>query len=138
MFLKKNILLRPQYKQILSKIKKGSKIKIYNQYFLISPIFIFSIKYFTLSERKTLIEYLKLGTTYREIAKIINKSISSISDEINRNGKRANYDPYEAEKRAQQHKHQRNKRIKLEILPGLKEFVIKKIQIDWSPEQIAG
>ena len=93
---------------------------------------------FTLSQRKTLAEHLKLQTTYREMAKIINKAISSISAEIKRNGGRKKYCPYAAEKRAQELKQKRNKRTKLEISPGLKEFVILKLKEDWSPEEIAG
>lgn len=93
---------------------------------------------FTLSTRKTLAEHLKLGTTYRDLKKIIDKAISSISGEVNKNGGISKYCPFEAEKRAQEHKHNRKKRTKIEISPGLKRFIINKLREDWSPEQISG
>lgn len=47
------------------------------------------------------------------------------------------YDPYKAEARVQKLKQDRSKRTKLEISPGLKEFVINMIKEDWSTEQIS-
>lgn len=96
------------------------------------------MSHFTLVTRKILAEHVNLGTKYREIQKLIDKSISSISNEINKNGGKLEYCPYEAEKRAQERKHKRGKRKKIEISPGLKKYVIKKLKEDWSPEQIAG
>jgi len=94
--------------------------------------------HFTLTTRKILAEHLAEGASYRTIQKLIDKSPSAISEEIKRNGGKENYCPYEAEKRAQELKHQRHKRTKIEISPGLKKFVIRHIKEDWSPEQIAG
>lgn len=94
--------------------------------------------HFTLTTRKMLADCLKQKQKYRGIAVILKKSVSSISDEINRNGGWLNYDPFEAEARALQHKHQRHKRSKLEISPGLKRFVIDHIREEWSPENISG
>jgi IS30 family transposase len=96
------------------------------------------MKHFTLQDRKILSEYLQENITYEEIGKILQKSKSSVSDEINRNGGKKKYDPYRAERRAQLKKQQSQKRPKIEISPGLKEYVIQKIKEDWSPEQIAG
>ncbi len=95
------------------------------------------MNHFTLRERKTLKDLLHTEETYREIAKVLQKALSSVSDEINRNEGRFKYDPYKAEARAQKLKQDRSKRTKLEISPGLKEFVINKIKEDWSPEQIS-
>lgn len=95
------------------------------------------MKHFTLVTRKMLAEHLKLGTKYREISRIIDKAISSISEEVNKNGGKDNYCPFAAEKRAQEKKHNHQKRTKIEISPGLKKFVIDKVREDWSPEQIA-
>lgn len=92
--------------------------------------------HFTFTERKMLAEKLR-KTPYREISKIINKSISSISDEVNKNGGRFNYNPHKAEKRYRTLKYERKKRRKLEISPGLRQYVVKHLQQDWSPEQIA-
>lgn len=94
------------------------------------------MSHFNLSKRKMLAEYLG-KIPYREITKIIGKSISSISSEVNKNGGRSKYDPHLAERRAQGLKQQHAKRTKLEISPGLKAYVIQKLKEDWSPEQIA-
>lgn len=94
------------------------------------------MSHFTFTERKMLEEKLK-STSYREISKIINKSISSISDEVNKNGGRNRYCPHKAENRYKTLKYERKKRRKLEISPGLKQYVIDNLQQDWSPEQIA-
>jgi IS30 family transposase len=96
------------------------------------------MQHFTLTKRKILSELLQQGESYREIRKVINKSISSISDEINNNGGRRNYDPHKAHERALKNKMERKKRKKLEISEGLKGYVIEKLREDWSPEQIAG
>lgn len=93
---------------------------------------------FTLTTRKILAEKIKEKIGYREIGLIIEKAISSISAEINKNGGRREYCPYEAEKNACLRKHERTKRTKLEISPGLKEYVIMMLKENWSPEQIAG
>lgn len=95
------------------------------------------MNHFTLSERKTLKNLLHAETTYREIAKVLQKALSSVSDEINRNEGRFKYDPYKAEARAQKLKQDHSKRTKLEISPKLKDFVINRIKEDWSPEQIS-
>jgi len=94
------------------------------------------MSHFTLTERKMLAEKLK-NNSYREISKIINKSISSISDEIRKNGGRCNYCPHKAEKRYRTIKYERKRRRKLEISPGIKQYVITNLEKDWSPEQIA-
>ena len=95
------------------------------------------MKHFTLTTRRMLDNLLKKGETYREMSLVLKKSISSISEEINKNGGRSKYSPYLAEQRAQQNKLSRSKRTKLELSPGLKEYVIQKLRDDWSPEQIS-
>ena len=94
------------------------------------------MSHFNLTDRKMLAEYLG-KIPYREIAKLVEKSISSISDEVKRNGGLNKYDPHQAEKRAQKIKLEKTKRTKLEISPGLRAYVIQKLKDDWSPEQIS-
>lgn len=95
------------------------------------------MKQFTLTSRRMLWELLKKEESYREMQKVLDKSLSGISKEINRNGGRQKYNPYRAEQRAQINRLSWKKRTKLEISPGLKEFVIQKLKLDWSPEQIS-
>jgi len=96
------------------------------------------MKNFTLIERRTLAKLLKDGISQNKIAQAVNKSKSSISDELKRNKTNVKYDPELAHAKAIQRQINKTKRTKLEISAGLKEYVIQKLQTDWSPEQIAG
>lgn len=97
------------------------------------------MSHFTLTIRKTLSHLLKGKHTYKEIALVIRKSKSSISDEIKRNsGGKEKYDAYDAHGNAEMRWLNKKKRKKLEISFGLREYVIEKIEKDWAPEQIAG
>lgn len=95
------------------------------------------MKHFTIKTRRMLWNMIKTGCRYREMADVLEKSLSSISEEINRNGGRSKYNPYLAEERAVGNKINKQRRTKMEISPGLKEFVIQKLRDDWSPEQIS-
>jgi len=81
------------------------------------------MKQFTLPKRKKLHDLLQNGENYRDIRKILGFSISSISDEINRNGGLLKYCPFLAEKRAQELKDNREKRTKLKT-PGKQNIAI--------------
>ena len=93
---------------------------------------------FTLKTRIMLNNYLRHGLTYREISEEINKAISSISEEINKNGGREFYNGWAADAAAEIRRKQRSKRKKLDISIGLKRYIIEKLKEDWSPEQISG
>ena len=58
------------------------------------------MKQFTLTSRRMLWELLKKEESYREMQKVLDKFLSGISKEINRNGGRQKYNPYRAEQRA--------------------------------------
>ena len=91
----------------------------------------------TLSEREEISRGLVAGNSMREIATILNRSPSTISREINRNG---GYDKYRAthsEQAAWDRAH-RPKKCKLACHPMLKHRVATKLKRNWSPEQIAG
>lgn len=91
-------------------------------------------------EREQIEYYLKLGRKKSWIARMLKKDYSVIKREIQRNS--GNHFPYDA-KTAQRLTDQRakytNKR-KLEKYENkeLREYVVKKLRNDWSPEQIAG
>lgn len=95
------------------------------------------MKHFTLKSRRMLDNLLKTEITYRKLSLVLGKSAGSICDEVNKNGGRSKYNPYLAEQRAQKNHLNCKKRSKLEISPGLKEYVIQKLRDDWSPEQIS-
>jgi IS30 family transposase len=98
------------------------------------------MSHFTLEERQTLAELLQQGKSHRKIGKSLNRSHTSIGDELRRNtlpGK--SYDPVIAHQMALKRQNNHSKSSKLDLSPGLKEYVIDKLRNqDWSPQQIAG
>jgi len=93
---------------------------------------------FTLKSRIKLCNFLRNGKTYRWISSEIGISISSISEEINKNGGKLKYNPWDADAESEIRKKRRHKRLKLEISLGLRKYVIKRLRDDLSPEQISG
>lgn len=96
------------------------------------------MKNFTLPERRLLARLIKDGISQNQIAKNIGKAKSSISDELKRNSSHGQYDPESAHAKATQKQLNRTKRTKLEISDGLRRYVVEKLELDWSPEQITG
>jgi IS30 family transposase len=96
------------------------------------------MSHFSLEDREILEDLLQRGFSYRAIGMRLQKSHSSISDEVRKNGNdRRKYNAISAHKRYLFLKKQRRKRSKLEISPGLKLFIVCKILCEqWSPEQI--
>ena len=93
---------------------------------------------FTLFERMKLAYLLRSSMSLRAIAKIMRRSHSILSREIRRNGgTRKQYQPDRAEALSVKRRYKKH-RGKLDKHPLLKEFVLKKLSEDWSPEQIAG
>jgi IS30 family transposase len=97
------------------------------------------MKHFTLEDREILEELLKRGLSYRSIGMRLQKSHTSVREEVIKNGGRLLYSAIEAEKRYRYIKRKRKKRRKIEISPGLKQYVIERLTQDqWSPMQISG
>ena len=91
----------------------------------------------SLSEREDISRSLATGSSIRMIARQLGRSPSTISREINRNG---GYDRYRAAN-AEQVAWSRALRPKLCKLAGNKQLtrlVVKKLQLQWSPQQVAG
>ena len=91
----------------------------------------------TLSEREEISRGLIVGDSMREIATTLNRSPSTISREINRNGGYDTYRATQADQGAWDRAH-RPKKCKLACHPMLKHRVATKLKRNWSPEQIAG
>lgn len=91
----------------------------------------------TLIEREEISRGLVAGNSLREIANSLNRSPSTISREINRNGGYDNYRATQAEQAAWDRAH-RPKRCKLACHPMLKHMVATKLKRNWSPKQIDG
>ena len=91
----------------------------------------------TLSEREEISRGSTTTQTLREIATTLNRSPSTISREIKRNGGYDNYRAAKADQAAWDRGH-RPKQCKLACHPMLKYIVATKLNRKWSPKQIAG
>ncbi len=91
----------------------------------------------TLAEREEISRGLVAGLSLRTIASALGRSASTISREIARNGGRKPYRATKADKRAWQTA-LRPKLCKLASSGFLRRAVSDKLQLDWSPQQIAG
>lgn len=91
----------------------------------------------TLVEREEISRAVAVGLSIREIATRLERAPSTISREINRNGSRQSYRASQAEQVAWE-RARRPKHCKLAQSPQLAQLVAEKLQIQWSPEQIAG
>ena len=91
----------------------------------------------SISEREEISRGLVAGSSMREIAYSLNRSPSTISREINRNGGYDDYRATQAEQATWDRAH-RPKKCKLACHPMLKHRVATKLKRNWSPEQIAG
>ena len=91
----------------------------------------------TLSEREEISRGLATQQSLRAIAKQLGRSPSTISREIHRNLGYDNYRATQADQAAWD-KAQRPKICKLSRNPTLCRIVAVKLQLNWSPEQIAG
>ncbi|MDD4123112.1 MAG: IS30 family transposase [Candidatus Pacebacteria bacterium] len=95
----------------------------------------------TREDRISLVTLRRVNTSIADIAKILNKNRSSIYRELSRNktNNKSGYDIREAEVLAKERRIKANKRFKkIENNTKLRNQVISKIKIYWSPEEISG
>ena len=90
-----------------------------------------------LSEREEISRGITAHQSPRSIAKVLGRSPSTVSREISRNG---GYDRYRAAKADESAwmRARRPKRCKLANNPGLRQAVMRKLRLNWAPEQISG
>ena len=91
----------------------------------------------TLREREEISRGVVAGQSLRSIATTLGRAPSTVSREINRNGGRRRYRASQADQCAWDRAH-RPKTCKLALNPALARIVASKLQLEWSPEQIAG
>ena len=91
----------------------------------------------TLTDREEISRGLSAGHTLRQIAKALQRSPSTISREIARNGGRQHYRATQADKAAWE-RSRRPKACRLAQHGKLRRSVANKLALDWSPEQISG
>jgi IS30 family transposase len=91
----------------------------------------------TLREREEISRGLASGSSIREIAKCLERTISTVSREVARHGGRPAYRASQADGEAWESA-LRPKRCLLSIHVKLRNIVASKLILDWSPEQISG
>ena len=91
----------------------------------------------TLAEREEISRAVAAGSSIREAAALLGRAPSTISREIKRNGGLGNYRASQAEQAAWG-RACRPKICKLVKNPTAAQIVASKLQLQWSPEQIAG
>ncbi len=91
----------------------------------------------SMAEREEISRGVVAGYSLRFIAAALNRSPSTVSREIKRNGGRRQYRACKADEAAWDRAH-RAKRCKLAKNPALARIVAEKLQLEWSPDQIAG
>ena len=91
----------------------------------------------TLVEREEISRGVVAGNSIRSIAAVLGRSPSTVSREINRNGGLSQYLASPSDKAAWDRAH-RSKICKLVENRSLACIVARKLQLEWSPEQIAG
>ncbi len=91
----------------------------------------------TLPEREEISRGVVVGHSVRSIAATLDRSPSTVSREISRNGGRGCYRATQADQAAWDRAH-RPKRCKLAHNRVLARLVASKLQREWSPQQIAG
>ena len=91
----------------------------------------------TLAEREDISRGIASGSSIREIAKGLQRAVSTVSREVARHGGRPQYRANEADHQAWESA-LRPKVCLLAIHVKLQEIVASKLMLDWSPEQISG
>jgi len=91
----------------------------------------------TLAEREGISRGIASGSSMREIAKGLQRAVSTVSREVARHGGRPLYRAHEADQQAWDSA-LRPKVCLLAIHRKLQEIVAGKLILDWSPEQISG
>jgi len=96
-----------------------------------------SVQALTVSEREEISRGIAAHQSMRRIAKKLNRSPSTVSREIRRNGGLKNYRAGQADQAAWDRSH-RPKPCKLAVNSLLRNRVAAKLRLNWSPRQIAG
>lgn len=91
----------------------------------------------TFVEREDLSRGIAAGSSLREIAKHLDRAVSTVSREVSRHGGRPAYRAHQADDQAWDSA-LRPKRCLLAGNHKLRDMVASKLILDWSPEQISG
>lgn len=89
-------------------------------------------------ERDKLAYWFAIGKSIREISRLLKRSPSSICEELKRNNVGGMYHSIRAQRCTEARSHRSHKKYLLKTTPLLKAYVLEKLSLGWSPEQIAG
>lgn len=99
------------------------------------------MSYYRLSagEREEISRMLAQGRSFREIARFLGRSVSTISKEVASGGvNRYTYRATRAHKRARRKAHKRKfGKRKISLFPRIRRYVHSKLRLRWSPDEIA-
>lgn len=91
------------------------------------------------TERLELSILLGKGYSLRDIGNAMDRSHTSISREIKRNSANGKYQPKKAKAKARnRRKLSKYQGMKVRERPKLKEYIVEKLKLKWTPEEIAG
>jgi IS30 family transposase len=96
-----------------------------------------SLRTLTLAEREDISRGIAGGSSLRQIAKGLQRAVSTVSREVARHGGRPQYRANDADQQAWESAG-RPKTCLLAIHQQLRTIVASKLLLDWSPEQISG
>jgi len=98
-----------------------------------------SHKHITPEQKNELSVLLRTGVLQKDIALILNKTPSAISQEISQNKTKGKYYARIAKEKTKNRRVLANQRFrKIENNLWLRRYIIKKLKLYWSPEQISG
>ncbi|MGP9607479.1 IS30 family transposase [Glutamicibacter sp. AOP33-2CA-4] len=95
-----------------------------------------SPRYLSLQERERIYALHQSGETIRSIAQSTGRSPATISRELRRNNTPLGYQPYSAHRQSATRR-PRPKPSKLAAECELRKYVVEKLEVGWSPEQIS-
>lgn len=88
-------------------------------------------------ERDEIAISLATGISLRAIARNLNRSVSTISDEVKRNSVTNVYQPHQAQLLSEE-RNRASRRLNPLKSPWVYDYAVRKLRSGWSPEQIAG
>jgi len=95
-------------------------------------------KHLQKEERFCIEKMLKQGKSFSEIGRVLDRGLSTVSEEVNENGGRDNYNAEKADRRAYLKQYWKKKNCNKVAMNGhLSRFVEKSLSKGWSPETIS-
>jgi len=95
-------------------------------------------KHLQKEERFCIEKMLKQGKSFSEMARVLGRGLSTISEEVNENGGRRKYQAEQAHHRAYLKQYWKKRNCnKVAMNSNLSKFVEKKLRLGWSPETIS-